>query len=143
MELIHPDDREAVINMFTEILTNLGIATLLPIRVRHNNGTWIWIEGIANNLLKDPDIQAIVINFRDVTERKQFELKLQRSERELKKAQQITHIGSWYLNLADNEVFWTEELYKMYGFDPTLPVPPYTEHQKLFTPESWELLSVC
>jgi PAS domain S-box-containing protein len=29
----------------------------------------------------------------------------------------------------------------MYGFDPSLPPPPYTEHQKLFTPESWELLS--
>jgi len=43
--------------------------------------------------------------------------------------------------LADNEVVWTEELYKMYGFDPGLPPPPYTEHQKLFTPESWELLS--
>jgi len=78
---------------------------------------------------------------KDVTERKQVELKLQRSEQELKKAQQITHIGSWYLNLTDNEVYWSEELYKMYGFDPILPVPPYTEHMKLFTPESWELLS--
>ena len=29
----------------------------------------------------------------------------------------------------------------MYGFDPTLPPPPYTEHMKLFTPESWEILS--
>lgn len=29
----------------------------------------------------------------------------------------------------------------MYGFDPTLPVPPYTEHMKLFVPESWERLS--
>jgi signal transduction histidine kinase len=29
----------------------------------------------------------------------------------------------------------------MYGFDPALPPPPYTEHQKLFTPESWEVLS--
>ena len=29
----------------------------------------------------------------------------------------------------------------MYGFDPSLPVPPYTEHKKLFTPESWDLLS--
>ncbi len=141
MELIHPEDKDSLINMFTEILKNPGIAILLPTRVMHHNGSWIWIEGVANNLLADPDVQAIVINFRDVTERKQFEIKLQRSEQELKKAQQITHIGSWYLNLADNEVYWSEELYKMYGFDPNLPVPPYTEHKKLFTPESWELLS--
>ena len=81
---------------------------------------------------------AIII---DITERKLNEKKLLRSEHELKKAQQITHIGSWYLDLATNEVTWTEELYKMYGFDPSLPVPPYTEHMKLFTPESWALLS--
>jgi PAS domain S-box-containing protein len=36
---------------------------------------------------------------------------------------------------------WTEELYHMYGFDPALPPPPYTEHRKLFTPASWERLS--
>lgn len=73
-----------------------------------------------------------------------FELqnnKYKRLENELNKVQKITHIGTWYLDLATNEVTWTEELYKMYGFDPNLPVPPYTEHMKLFTKESWDLLS--
>lgn len=141
MELIHPDDRDTLMKIYSDILENPGIATLSPARIQHNNGSWIWIEGVANNLLADPDVQAIVINFRDITERKQFELKLQSSERELKKAQQISHIGSWHLDLATNEVYWTDELYRMYGFDPNLPVPHYTEHMKLFTPESWELLS--
>ena len=65
----------------------------------------------------------------------------ERNEKELNRVQEITHIGTWYLDLATNEVTWTKELYKMYGFDPTKPVPPYTEHQKLFTPESWKILS--
>ncbi|MCA1787191.1 MAG: PAS domain-containing protein [Desulfobacteraceae bacterium] len=43
--------------------------------------------------------------------------------------------------MATNQVVWTEEFYKMYGFDPSLPPPPYTEHMKLFTAESWERLS--
>lgn len=141
MELVHPDDRENLMGLFSSVLQRSGIATLNPIRVRHLNGSWLWIEGIANNLLADPDIQAIVINFRDVTERKLVEIKLQRSEQELKKAQQITHIGSFYIDLITNQVTWTEELYKMYGFDPTLPPPLLNESQTLFTPESWELLS--
>jgi PAS domain S-box-containing protein len=87
------------------------------------------------------NVKSIAILNYDITERKQTEKSLQRSEHELKKAQQITHIGSWYLDVATNEVIWTEELYKMYGFDPKLPPPPYTEHMKLFTPESWEILS--
>ncbi len=67
--------------------------------------------------------------------------KAETNEYELRKAQEIAHVGSWSMYVATNEVAWTEELYKMYGFDPTLPVPPYTEHMKLFTPESWEILS--
>lgn len=99
------------------------------------------INGFSQVTVFRIENNSIVVDFMDISERKQFEIKLQRSEQELKKAQQTTHIGSWYLNLANNEVFWTEELYKMYGFDPNLPVPPYTEHMKLFTPESWEQLS--
>jgi|GEM_PF-4352955 len=66
---------------------------------------------------------------------------LKRSEHDLNESQRIAHLGSWHLNLETNEVFWTKELYKMYGYDPSLPPPPYTEHKKLFTPDSWEKLS--
>ncbi len=68
--------------------------------------------------------------------------KAEKNENELRKAQEIAHVGSWSMDVATNEVAWTEELYKMYGFDPTLPVPPYTEHMKLFTAKSWEILSL-
>ncbi len=79
--------------------------------------------------------------FQDITERKLVEKSLQKSEAELKRVQQITHIGSFYIDLITNQVTWTEELYKIYGFDPSVPVPLLNESQKLFTPESWELLS--
>jgi PAS domain S-box-containing protein len=79
--------------------------------------------------------------FLDITEKKLAEISLNKTNAELKKVQEKAHIGSWYLDIATNEVTWSKELYKMYGFDPALPVPPYTEHMKLFTPESWEVLS--
>jgi PAS domain S-box-containing protein len=78
---------------------------------------------------------------RDINERKRVEDALRENERDLRASQQIAHIGSWRLDVATNQVSWTEELYNMYGFDPALPPPPYTEHMKLFTPESWERLS--
>ena len=77
----------------------------------------------------------------DLTERKRAEEALRESERNLIASQRIAHLGSWRLDVATNQVVWTEELYKMYGFDPTVAPPPYTEHMKLFTPESWERLS--
>lgn len=108
----------------------------------HKNGMVLFIafDGSVGYDSKGEFKQTHCI-LQNITERKLAEEKLIRSENELKKAQQITHIGSWYLDIATNEVVWTEELYKMYGFDPALPPPAYTEHQKLFTPESWELLS--
>lgn len=66
---------------------------------------------------------------------------LGRNLKDLMESQRIAHLGTWRLDLATDQVIWSEELHKMYGFDPTLPPPPYTEHMKLFTPESWEELS--
>jgi diguanylate cyclase (GGDEF)-like protein/PAS domain S-box-containing protein len=77
----------------------------------------------------------------DITERKRMEEQLQQSMDDLLESQRIAHLGTWRLDLATNQVVWSDELYKMYGFDPSFPPPPYTEHMKLFTPESWERLS--
>ncbi len=79
--------------------------------------------------------------FLDITERILTEKALKESEEDLRESQRIAHVGSWHLNIASNEVVWSEELYKMYGFDPTKPPPPYPEHKKLFTPDSWERLT--
>jgi len=109
---------------------------------KKKNGEFYWelasISPIVNEAGKIIHYLAVK---EDITERKEIEKNLIRSEKELKRAQEFTHIGSWYLDVETNEVVWTEELYKMFGFNPTLPTPLYTEHEKLFTPESWELLS--
>ena len=77
----------------------------------------------------------------DITERKNLEIKLKRNMTDLLESQRIAHLGTWRMDLATNQVIWSEELYKMYGFDPTIPPPSYAEHIKLFTLESWEKLS--
>jgi len=82
---------------------------------------------------------AVIVD--DITERKHLENEQKQREKDLLTSQKIAHLGTWRLNLDNNEVIWSEELYEMYGFDPKLPPPPYTEHMKLFTKPSWEKLS--
>ena len=73
--------------------------------------------------------------------RKRVEVELKMNMNDLIESQRIAHLGTWRMNLQTDEVVWSEELYKMYGFDPTLPPPSFSEHHKLFTTESWEILS--
>jgi len=138
---LHPDDLERTLQIW-----NNAVLKKIPYEIEYR---MLRYDGVYRYLLArgfpifndDKSILEWVGTCIDITNRKLNEDKLIRNEKELKRVQQITHIGSWYLDLASNEVVWTEELYKMYGFDPSLPPPPYTEHQKLFTPESWEILS--
>jgi PAS domain S-box-containing protein len=55
---------------------------------------------------------------RDITERKRMEEALRESERRLKRAQQIAHVGSWELDLKTNELTWSDEVYRIFGFQP-------------------------
>ncbi len=67
--------------------------------------------------------------------------RLRQNMEDLLESQRIAHLGTWRLDLATNQVVWSDELYKMYGLDPAGPPPPYTQHMKLFTKESWCRLS--
>ena len=75
------------------------------------------------------------------TKLKLNEERLRQNIDDLLESQRIAHVGTWRLDLVSNQVVWSDELYRMYGFDPSMPPPPYTEHMKLFTPESWDKLS--
>lgn len=108
---------------------------------RRKDGTVFDIE-VSIQFRPEKEGQCVCF-LRDITEQKKAEKDLKESEEDLKESQRIAHVGSWRLDLASNQVVWSEELYRMYGFDPASPPPPYSEHQKLFTPESWNRLSTA
>ena len=88
-------------------------------------------------------IQSVSIQISQLLEKRQAEMELRQNQAALQDAQRIAHLGSWRLDVASNHVVWSDELYRMFGLNPELPPPDYTEHSKLFTPESWERLSAA
>ena len=73
MELIHPDDRAAVLVSLQEAMVAPRARVHVAARVRHKNGSWRYLEGVFTNLLDDPSVAAIVNNYRDVTDRRILE----------------------------------------------------------------------
>ncbi len=79
-DLIHPDDLEIANNLFKEVLAEPGNRRQAIFRLRHRDDTWRWIEGIATNLLDEPSVHGVALNYRDINARKQTELALSESE---------------------------------------------------------------
>ncbi len=71
--LVHPDDLEYTSQRLSDLLDHPEEVITIEYRLRHKDGAFRWMEGTATNLLHDPVIGALVVNFRDITERKQAE----------------------------------------------------------------------
>lgn len=144
---LHPDDRETAIQEVKDALTGTKDFDT-SFRIVRSDGTIRHIKGNAL-VLRDSlgnAIRIIGVN-QDITDATEREIELQkakekaeRREFELAESQKIAKIGSWYLNLSTNELLWSEELYHIFGLDPSCQVPPYAEYLKLFTEESWNRL---
>lgn len=70
---LHPEDFPLFMERFSSLLQHPGSQVTLEYRVKHKNGSWVWIEATGSNYLHDPRIHAIVGNFRNITQRKQLE----------------------------------------------------------------------
>lgn len=86
------------------------------LEIRRKNGEIRIIE-IDESPVKNEDGKVVAISgaLRDVTERKRVERALKESEAQLKRAQEVAHIGSWYLDLRTNQLTWSDETYRIFG----------------------------
>jgi len=78
--LIHPDELEATMKSMHEVLHKPAIPIQRTNRLLHKDGHWIWGEGVVINLLNDPNVNAIITSYKEITKRKQAEDTLKISE---------------------------------------------------------------
>jgi PAS domain S-box-containing protein len=84
LDHVHPEDLGLVMEETEKALSEGGIATnKAEYRFRHKDGSWRWVESIGTYLLDDPDVKGVVVQTRDITERKEAEEALRRSEAEI------------------------------------------------------------
>ncbi len=83
-EIIHPDDAAAVQQALAAGKKTPGASSSLEFRIRHKDGSWRHFAVTATNLLHNPAVAGIVVNSRDITERKRAESELHRNREELR-----------------------------------------------------------
>lgn len=132
--LLHPDDQEQVMVLFAEAVANPGILpdAFAQGRYRSKNGSWVWIEGTAFNLLEDPVVQGIVCCGRDITERKEL-------EERLRFLSLLVHNSSGVTTVVDADgtvLYASPSLKRLLGYEPEafLRMTP----QELLHPDDFE-----
>jgi PAS domain S-box-containing protein len=85
----------------------------------HKDGSSRWLE-VQEVPVFDAAGRVVAVEgvAQDITERKRAEEALRRSEQLLKRSQEIAHLGSWELDLATDELTWSDEVYRIFGLKP-------------------------
>lgn len=86
VELIHAEDRPAVQDLCKRLIREAGEPITARARVQRKDSTWRLLEGKARNLLHSSDVEAVVVNCRDVTDEVDAEEDLRKSKERFAKA---------------------------------------------------------
>jgi PAS domain S-box-containing protein len=121
-KIVHPDDLAHTVEVFGS-----GISSQQPFdfqyRLRRFDGAYRWFQArvvpVRNSERQILHWNALVT---DIDERKRAEGELRRSEASLAQAQYLSRTGSFSWKIANDEIRWSEQLYRIFEFDPGTPV---------------------
>jgi PAS domain S-box-containing protein len=117
---VHPDDRKRIHELVERSAIEKSdyqseYAIVLP------DGTIKHVHAIGHPVLNESgDLVEFVGTIMDITGRKQTEEALRRSEAYLAEAQRMTHTGSWAWNVRTDALFWSQEIFRIYDYDPEM-----------------------
>ena len=117
-DLIHPEDIDAVTALFTEVREKAGVPVKTIYRVKHKQGHYISLECIFTNWLNDVNINAIVCNFRDISEQLKAEEEIRNKTEQVEDI--LESITDGFIALDSNfcYTFANKSICKTLGVDP-------------------------
>ena len=116
-ELIAPDELETVFAQNAALIA-LGQKIDMEVVRQRKNGTRLHVHFNAAPVKSGDGKNCAYLVYRDITERKVAEEKLRRSEAFLAEGQKISRTGSWGWDIASGKLVWSEQQFRMLGFEP-------------------------
>ncbi len=127
-EFVHPDDVPAVQAAFLDVIANKMTGQGIEFRFLHKDGSWRYLQLTGTNLMQDAYVEGIVVNSRDVTERRLAEQSLRESEERYALAVRGANDGLWDWDLRTNRIYLSPRWKSMLGFH---------DHELEDSPEEW------
>ncbi|MBI3669253.1 MAG: PAS domain S-box protein [Acidobacteria bacterium] len=115
-ELIHAEEQERVRNLLAELLGKPGGILNTEFRLQAKDGAWRCVEVSGHNLLADPGVGAVVVNYRDVTEQKKAEAALRRAEEKYRSIVENAVEGIFQTTPEGGYLSVNPALARMYGY---------------------------
>src|SRR6201997_892064 len=133
-EMIHPDDRDRVFREKEQTITS-GVRYDVEHRIVRPSGE---VRVLNSTRAVKKDVSGRPTHFygtvQDITDRKRAEEELQQSQSYLAEGQRLAHMGSWAFD-ATGFSYWSSELFRVYGLDPSGKPPTVEEYLALVHPE--------
>jgi PAS domain S-box-containing protein len=116
-EMGHPDDLPFMMESFSELFENPKNPITIQFRVKHKDGSWRVVEATGSNLLAVPSVECIVVNYMDITERKEAVKALRESEERFRNIFENATIGIYRTTSEGKVVMANPALLEMLGYD--------------------------
>jgi len=115
--LIHPNDKPYVDKILKATLEGITPFYEADFRLKKKSGEWMWILSRGKVVKRDSDGKPLRMTgtHLDITERKQAEEELKQKDYYLERAQELSKIGTWELDLEINRLVWTDENCRIFG----------------------------
>ena len=116
LDYLHPDDRDHAGWFFADVLSKPGVALRARYRCLHRDGEFRHLEAVGVNRLADAEVAAVVVNFRDVTERRRAEQALVESEERFRAVFESALVGIARLDPAGRIADVNRAIVEMFGY---------------------------
>ncbi|MDX2097787.1 MAG: PAS domain-containing protein [Leptolyngbyaceae cyanobacterium bins.59] len=134
-EGIHSEDYERVMQAIQDHLAGKTAFYEQEYRIQRKDGSYVWILDRGQALWDEQGNPVRMAGSEtDISDRKQIEEQLRRSEAHLNMAQRIAQLGSWEFDLQTKQIFWSQEVFEIYARNPKTGVPTYAEFLKSVHP---------